>query len=852
MNPLGFASDSHHHCCPSAAAQTMEAEAEGSTSAHNDAQSILLAAGRLEAQLAVRPDAVTGNSSDILACSVDNLLAIVDSPSAIKLVHLSAPHRVHTLAIQEKPYLLTFSPRGDALFAAFQTGRMCCLWTRASQALNEWRVRQAWTDWQGRVLDLQWLAAPRKWTSKGFTRRPAAGPQFAAERATSEVGAVAVCEGGQVRLFYGNIAGDDGMQVQMASIAISPQEKIAKAAIGLVPDESTVLVAFTKRMSSKATLPLSTAEGDALGMFFGGAQGVASLNQQKSSISQLDDGQDKIEMIEVRIDLATTLSSLVVRALLPTYLSSYETRSMPSSTSLTNLVWLEGSVRVEAETTSTKMKLFAAFYHDSTTTLRTWEAQREEVEALSEAFAKLESAKSRTDDDEREDWVIKTGLHESYTDHVGSHFQVVPSGEALLCSWTYSPPADSLFKVKKPRTSYQLIDCTSLQLIDEKLVPALQSPSCTPAISANGFLLAQIVNGKVCIVEASKHVRWCSEEVYACWPALNDARDVSDVLRILPCDLDAIASAINIDGSFELSSRMIRLAAQRRRQREHIVLAKNSRLLLELIQCFDILRKADKEVYWEPSQIWVVVSVLEWIIWVIEAMAKQAYLMQASVTVLTPAPTEDLESAAATDGDADLLALMTSALPRKVVIGCIVRIIKFCNWLNRVNRSKTDVKAMMSSADFQNTLKASTQAEESKLWGISDTLRLAHMQVGEAMLNSAIDLGQTGRVLKAYSDDKEEVPSKRRWWASLDTGNRTKMATFLIEGNSIKDALSLFCSANGDAEDGRATERDVMTKARLNVKAIHFVCLSCTAKTQLSLQFGQRCICGSQSWWKVS
>jgi len=825
-------------------------------------QSILLSAGRLEAQLASKPEQVSTSSSDIVAWSIDNLLAIVDSRVAIKLVHLSSPKRIQIIATQEKPYLLTFSPRGDALFAAFRESKTCCLWIKTSVVLNEWKLKQSWTDWQGKVLDLQWLSATRGWTPKPkLSRRAAKGPQFSAERVSHAVGAVAICEGGQVVLFHGNVEGETGWETQTIQVPIPSQERIAKAAIGLIPDESMALIAFTKRMSSKATLPGSSAEGDALGMFFEGADEVVTLDRQQQDSHYFDDGQDKIELVEVRLDMAASPSTVSLRPLWPLYLSSYDNPSIPFASSLTQLIWIDGDGKGDDEGVAARLRLFGAFYADNATTLRSWDIQREESETLSEAFTKLEASKSKVNDEEKEDWIAKSSKHQTYPDFLGGHYQVAPANDRLVCSWIHSPVAATLWTVLKPQIEYRLVDLTSLQVLEGNVLPTLQGRTCLLALSPSGSLAAQIVNQKVNVVQTTKEVRWSQDDVIAYWPAVLEGCDIADLVRTSPCDLQSLSTALQLkESAFHQIQKVIKIAAQMN-QDGSTVRARNSRLLLELVECFGKLKECDQDNYFDHTQLWTLLSILEWIVWLLETLAKQAYLEHAATSAPSPTHTNTETAAVPTVidvGGADLLALMTHRFARRLMTECIVKIVKFCNWLHRINRSKEQVKGMMINAQFRETLKSTSAANNGNqqsgagLWSLADNLRLAQMRVNEVMLKSAVDLSQVGRLLKSFKNeevyDETKPTTTPKWWAALETGNRAKMARVLVEGQCIKMALSLFCPS----EEGQEKEqRDILTKAKLNGKERRLICLACQGQTQLPLQLTQKCVCGCASWWSI-
>lgn len=138
--------------------------------AHQDveARSILLAAGRISSWLSrQRHD----ESRHAVAWSSDNLIAL-SSGNNVALAHVSKPQRVHSLACKGDggagdvgPNVLTFSPRGDALFACLPSG-LAYLWTRGA-ALNRWRLvsGKAMSSpflLPGKVVEAQWLAQPRR------------------------------------------------------------------------------------------------------------------------------------------------------------------------------------------------------------------------------------------------------------------------------------------------------------------------------------------------------------------------------------------------------------------------------------------------------------------------------------------------------------------------------------------------------------------------------------------------------------------------------------------------------------------------------------------------------------------
>ena len=802
----------------------------------------LVAAGRLEARMASRPAQMNAPTGDVVAWSVDNLLAIVDCASHITLVHLSAPHRANRIAIQERPYLLQFSPRGDALFAAFRGSKMSCLWTRASQALNDWKRKQTWMDWPGRVLGLHWLGGnPRQW-STSFARRPARGPQFAAEQATRAVGGLVVCEGGQLVLFHGSIE-EEELRVVVSKMAIPAEAKIAHAAIGLVADEPLALVAYTMRMKSKSTsLRGATAGGDALGMFFDGADDVVGLNKQQSQY--FDDGQDKIELMEVRFDIATNTSTFALRPLSPLYVASYEHQSLPSTSSLSQLMWIEGDEKAGGQAASAAMKLFGAFYAHGNTTLRSWDLHREEFEPLSDAFAKLEAAKARAGGDEKEDWFAKSCTDRDFSNYMGSHFQATPAGQRMLCLWMHAPAAPSLSSVSKVRVEQRLVDVASLQVLEDVVLQYPSGCSSTPALSPNGVLAAMVVDHKVSIVQTSREARWSPDNGLIYKRTMLQRQDRADLLRACPCDVETVGSTID-GGSYPKVIRMMELGAQIGSGRS--VRAKNSLLVLELVHCFSKLNSSDRGGYFEYSQLWTILSLLEWVVWLLETLARQAYLAHADATVSSPPPAP---AGSGIENEADVLALMTHAFPRQLLTQSIMRLVRFSNWLLRLNRSKDEVKKMVASEEFSasyTVINRRTASDGGGLWSLADNLRLAQMRINEVKLKSAIDLSQAGRILKAYTD-QGTTQAGTQWWAALETGDRAKMAQALVDGQCIRTALALFCSP--DDED-KTAPRDILTKAQLDPKTRRLLCLACQSQTQRPLRLGDACLCSSQSWWSV-
>ncbi|UZJ54237.1 hypothetical protein CBS101457_003557 [Exobasidium rhododendri] len=827
-----------------------------------EAQSILLSAGRLEAQLTCKPDHITTSSTDIVAWSIENLLAIVDSSKVIKLIHLSSPHRTQTIAIQEKPYLLTFSPRGDALFAAFRSSRTCSLWAKTDATLNSWRLSQTWTDWQGRVLDFQWLGAPRKWSARPkLHRRAARGPQFAAGEALRTVGAVAICDSGQLVTFLGNVAEVTGWVTQMKNVTIPAHKRIATAAIGLVPDEPLALVAFTMRLSSKATMPGPGTEGDALGMFFEDSDEIMALDQRQD-LNYLDDDQDKIEMVELRLDVATSEVSFILRPLWPLYLSSYDSPSLPFATSLIRLLWVEADGKYSQHTSGAKMTLFGAFYSDNSTTLRSWEMQREEVDGLSEAFTKLETAKTDTVDEGREDWIAKSTNHKTYSDIIGNHFGLVPAQDRLICSWTHCPGSEALSSVTRPQLEYRLIDTETLQPLSGRAIKnTQQNQTCLPVLSPNGILAAQIANQKVDIFQASSEARWSQDPAILYAPAVIEGCNIADLVRVGLSDLPSVVAAVKLkESSFHERLRILMLGAQMKQSKQ----ANRSRFVLELVECYTTLSGADKGSHFDHAHLWTMVSLLEWLFWLLETLARQAYVTNATAFVSSPDQTDTKSGPAMENEDgANLLALVTHEFPRKLMARCIAKAIKFRNWLHRINVSKDYVKGMMRNVQFRDALQTLTdtqQRPEGVLWSLADNLRLAEMRVNEVFIKSAVDLSQIGRLFKTYKGGEgeeggqEEKPKTGdRWWAVLesDDGVRSgKMAKAFVEGQCITMALSLFNSPAQKSKEG-GESRDVFTKARLNREAKCVTCLSCQGQTQLPLRHEHRCVCGSSAWWSI-
>jgi hypothetical protein len=283
-----------------------------------------------------------------------------------------------------------------------------------------------------------------------------------------------------------------------------------------------------------------------------------------------------------------------------------------------------------------------------------------------------------------------------------------------------------------------------------------------------------------------------------------------------------------------------------------------------LLDGYKKFNEADHGDYFDHTQVWTLLALLEWLVWIVERMARQAYVEHALSAVSSPdqSSTIDSTSTQKDNQEADVLSLVTHDFPRRLLTQSIVKAVKMCNWLQRINQSKEQAKDMINRFHLQETLKSGAppnRRPESESWHLADKLRLAQMRMTEVLLNSAVDLSGLGRLLKQYKAEDasdQEKAGGSRWWTVLNTGDRSRMAKVLVEGHCIKTAVLLFCPREGEAGEAVEEEeeggRDILTKARLDVNAKRLLCLSCQSQTQAQLEFDQKCICGSDAWWSIS
>lgn len=182
-----------------------------------------------------------------LAWSSTNCIA-VGLPTRISIIPISVPRLVSHIVLQEKPHRLAFNARGDALVAIFARSRRVCLWTRSNGSLNQWALREQWSQIEGRVLAVQWLSEGRQWMTgarsddkagsnqRRIVRAPARGPQ-AASTSDNLLVLLIVTDRGQITLAQGSTLPDSGpFQIRQHRLYVASHQRLKDVAVGLVPN----------------------------------------------------------------------------------------------------------------------------------------------------------------------------------------------------------------------------------------------------------------------------------------------------------------------------------------------------------------------------------------------------------------------------------------------------------------------------------------------------------------------------------------------------------------------------------------------------------------------------------------
>lgn len=161
---------------------------------NRDAQANLLEAGRISALLSVKR---RDEDHQKIAWSSQNIIAFSRGDGSLELAHVSNSERTHILACHGNRDhrtldILSFSPRGDALFACYSSG-IAFLWTKEI-ALNRWRLVTTGKKASfslilpGKAVVSQWLAQPKRVSPfpqegrKQLTDRSSLGLDFAWKR----------------------------------------------------------------------------------------------------------------------------------------------------------------------------------------------------------------------------------------------------------------------------------------------------------------------------------------------------------------------------------------------------------------------------------------------------------------------------------------------------------------------------------------------------------------------------------------------------------------------------------------------------------------------------------------------
>lgn len=693
--------------------------------------------------------------------------------------------------------------------------------------------------------------------------------------------------------------------------------------------ESTLLLAYTLRLSATAGTAQASFGEDTFGIFFDDAEDTAGPSEQRAA--PFLDGQDKIELVELRIELAALDQQPIMawRPLSPIYTGTTEDPSAPFARDVRLLVWVDEGITDSKDGAGLQLLAFFNEHSKTGTDLRAWQVKREEIAKLSDAFAKLEGAVQSATVDTEEDWMAGMPRSQHIRDCL------------VIALATQSRPARlPFFAVRVQNSEADHITCRALKIDSLEFVsesangPASSNAgfdhNALVAISPHATRVVGIKNGYLRIRKLGDDINneYVGEK-YAV--AIQQQDDVSDL--DVGADLAGLTAAGTVLGLTDnpkphLAMRLTSIASK---QSTSTAQRKRSRLLLELVQCFRTLREAEQNssgavlegVNFHFRSRWIVVSHLEWILSLLEEAARQAHLLVSTESVSTPPARFDLsdgkEDKATPPYDtagADLMSLLALTEPRMLLVGIIKKLVKFANWIDGVTDSQKASREMLqklllpldgagSAPQQKNSaeailLSSDMSKQRSHVEAALDSLQLCRTRVHEALLQSPIDLSNTGRSMKDYKPPADGRRSnathegaaaslapeaQEPWWLTpgASSGERSSLAQALLKPGCIRDMLSLFCPASqwqmpplgsdggvyGDGVSNTwALPRDVFTKAPLasgnnsqpgrgepdGHRSLRiFRCLSCDAATQAThVAQHVRCVCGALSWWATT
>lgn len=848
----------------------------------------VLQAARLAKLIYHRPKIGLQTSKAVLAWSSTNIIAITRSKK-ITLAHLLAPSRARHIPTTEKANILSFSPDGNALLATFPESATISLWTCSSNVLNEWALRGEWTQLEGKVLDVKWLNAGRPRIPSNLSKKSARGPQM---NDKSVIAAMIVTDVGLVKIIQGSLLPTSELRSFQHKISLNSHHRLRQISIGLVPDESLVILAYTLRYSSKANLPHASGAGDTLDMFFDDTDG----SDPSSGNAVPSDGQDQIELVEVKMDLHPADDSLALqsRSLPPIFTASFDGATMPSTAYLNQLAWMD--VESIGKDEGPILQLFASFFTDSNSTLRSWKIRREETTRLSDAFAKLESAKTTNTSSDEEEWTVQDSVDLIVENEQLSDFTSCASMEnRLVCTSIASPPFDKIEDTPKLEPRYKVINTETMKLSsiqgDDGLRMKCKDSMYIPAVSPHATMIAGIGRGKIVLASVTGLLDEAADDVSLYSAAILDGQDLSDIssTRALP-SITQIASRLKLGQNPSFPHALTLLSLKARRQKGTEESRETERTMLELASAFRVVAASDAAAdgSFQLSKVWAIVGQLNWVINTLEMTARQAHLFDVKLNESSPGSTDaterennDKECEYMAKEEPDMLSLLTLSVPRQLFVKTILKLISFYNWIDgTIAGNKMDSKAAFKALAIQaqrqalpaGELIASGAAERT-----SEMMQLAHTKMREMILQSGVDVSQFGRFLRSYNQDGDEDSQKDRQqqWYIMPTApmeDRKQFARALLSSGSIQNMLDLFCpssewaipllgeealdifksesiSTNVDFSESRIVKRDILTRMKSLPSTQHKICLSCQGQTQADVSRGIRCVCGANSWW---
>ncbi|PWN32905.1 uncharacterized protein FA14DRAFT_181579 [Meira miltonrushii] len=847
----------------------------------------VLHAARLAKVIQHRPKVGLQTLKFALAWSATNIIAITRSKK-ITLVHLLAPSRACHIQTPEKASILTFSPDGNALLATFPESATVSLWTCSSNVLNDWTLRGEWRQLEGKVLDVKWLNAGRPRTPSNLSKKSSRGPQM---NDKNVIVAILVTDVGLVKIIQGNLRPSSDLRTFQHKITLNSHHRLQQISIGLVPDESLAILAYTLRYSSKANLPHASGAGDALDMFFDDTEG----SDPSSGNAAPSDGQDQIELMEVKIDLHPTDDSLALqsRSLPPVFTATFDGPSMPSTTYLNQLAWVD--IESTGKDEGPIMQLFASFFTDCKTTLRTWKIRREETTRLSEAFAKLESAKTTSTSSDEEEWTVQDSVDLVVENEQLSDFTSSASMEnRLVCTSVASSRFEKIEDTPKVEPKYEVLNMETMKRRsiegDDGLRTKCRDSLYRPAVSPHATMIAGIGRGRIVLASVTGLLDEAADDVSLYSAAILDGQDLSDISssRALP-PIAQIASRLKLGQNPSFPHALMLLSLQARREKGNDVSRHTERTMLELSSAFRVVAASDAtDGSFQLSKVWAIVGQLNWVISTLEMTARQAHLLDVKLNESSPESTDaaeqendDKEFEYMAEEEPDMLSLLTLAIPRQLFVKTIVKLVSFYNWMDgTIAGNKVDSKAAFKALAIQAQRQAQPAGEliaSGAAERTSEMMQLAHTKMREMILQSGVDVSQFGRFLRSYDSDTNENSQKDRQqqWYTMPTApmeDRKRFARALLSSESIQNMLDLFCpssdwtipplgdesldifksenvSTNVDFSESRMVNHDILTRMKSLSSTRRKICLSCQGQTQADVSRGIRCVCGAHSWW---